>query len=86
MPSTSVFDAQEESWCNSVLPADVTRRIAIEAGVADGWWRYVGPRGRVIGMQTFGASGTGKDLFRHFGFTTAAVIEAAQSLLNTGDN
>jgi transketolase len=86
MPSTSVFDAQEESWRNSVLPADVTHRIAIEAGVADGWWRYVGPRGRVIGMKTFGASGTGKDLFRHFGFTVAAVIEAAQSLLNTGDN
>jgi len=69
-----------------VLPADVTRRVAIEAGVADGWWRYVGQRGRVIGMKTFGASGTGKDLFRHFGFTAAAVIEAAESLLNTGEN
>jgi transketolase len=69
-----------------VLPADVARRVAIEAGVADGWGRYVGPRGRVISMKTFGASGTGKDLFRHFGFTAAAVIEAAESLLNTGDN
>ncbi|HEY5558559.1 MAG TPA: transketolase [Steroidobacteraceae bacterium] len=86
MPCTSVFDAQEESWRGAVLPADVTRRVAIEAGVADGWWRYVGQRGRVIGMKTFGASGTGKDLFRHFGFTAAAVIEAAESLLNTGEN
>jgi transketolase len=86
MPATSVFDAQDESWRSSVLPAEVTRRIAIEAGVADGWWRYVGSRGQVIGMKTFGASGTGKDLFRHFGFTAAAVVEAAQSLLNTGDN
>jgi len=85
MPATSVFDAQQESWRAAVLPPDVPRRVAIEAGVADGWWRYVGPRGRVIGMKTFGASGTGKDLFRHFGFTTAAVIEAVESLLNTGE-
>jgi transketolase len=86
MPATSVFDAQAESWRSAVLPAGVTRRIAIEAGVADGWWRYVGQRGRVIGMRSFGASGTGKDLFRHFGFTSAAVIDAAESLLNTGEN
>jgi transketolase len=82
MPCTSVFDAQDESWRASVLPAGVTRRIAIEAGVADGWWRYVGPAGRVIGMRGFGASAPGKDLFRHFGFTSAAIIEAAESLLN----
>jgi len=50
--------------------------------VPDGWWRYVGPRGRVIGMTSFGASAPAKDLFRHFGFTSAAVVEAAESLLN----
>jgi transketolase len=86
MPCTSVFDAQDESWRASVLPDDVRCRVAIEAGVPDGWWRYVGPRGRVIGMTRFGASAPGKDLFRHFGFTSAAVVEAAESLLNTGEN
>ena len=82
MPCTSVFDAQDEAWRASVLPDDVRCRVAIEAGVPDGWWRYVGPRGRVIGMRSFGASAPGKDLFRHFGFTSAAVIEAVESLLN----
>ncbi len=85
MPATSVFDAQDAAWRESVLPAAVTRRIAIEAGAPDGWWRYVGARGRVIGMTRFGASGKGPDLFRHFGFTSAAVVEAAQSLLATGE-
>jgi transketolase len=82
MPCTSVFDAQDAGWRESVLPAEIDTRLAIEAGVPDGWWRYVGPRGRVIGMHGFGASAPGKDVFRHFGFTSAAVVEAAQSLLN----
>jgi transketolase len=82
MPCTSVFDAQEAAWKEAVLPPGVTARLAIEAGVPDGWWRYVGPRGRVIGMTGFGASAPAKDLFRHFGFTSAAVVEAAESLLN----
>jgi transketolase len=85
MPSTSVFDAQDAAWRDAVLPPLVTRRIAIEAGTPDGWWRYVGTRGRVIGMTTFGASGKGPDLFRHFGFTAAAVVETAQSLLSNGE-
>ncbi len=85
MPCTSVFDAQDETWRHAVLPPEVTRRVAIEAGVTDGWWRYAGSHGRVIGMHGFGASGPGKDLFRHFGFTSAAVVEAAESLLN-GEN
>ena len=82
MPCTSVFDAQDAAWRDQVLPPDVTARLAIEAGVPEGWWRYVGPRGRVIGMTRFGASAPAKDLFRHFGFTSAAVVEAAESLLN----
>jgi transketolase len=85
MPCTSVFDAQDAAWRDSVLPPSVTRRVAVEAGTPDGWWRYTGPRGRVIGMTTFGASGKGPDLFRHFGFTAAAVVEAAQSLLANGE-
>jgi transketolase len=86
MPATSVFDAQDAAWRESVLPPSVTRRIAIEAGAPDGWWRYAGSRGRVIGMTRFGASGKGPELFRHFGFTAAAVVEAAQSLLANGDS
>jgi transketolase len=85
MPCTSVFDAQDAAWRDVVLPPGVTARVAVEAGAPDGWWRYVGPRGRVVGMRSFGASGPAKDLFRHFGFTSAAVVEAAESLLN-GDN
>ena len=85
MPCPSVFDAQDAAWREAVLPPAVRRRVAIEAGVAEGWWRYVGPRGRVIGMSRFGASAPAKDLFRHFGFTHAAVVEAAESLLN-GEN
>ena len=82
MPCTSVFDAQDAAWRHAVLPPDVSARVAIEAGVADGWWRYVGARGRVVGMKGFGASAPAKDLFRHFGFTSAAVVEAAESSLN----
>jgi transketolase len=82
MPCTSVFDAQDAAWRDAVLPPGVGARVAIEAGVAEGWWRYVGPRGRVVGMKGFGASAPGKDLFRHFGFTSAAVVEAAEASLN----
>jgi transketolase len=82
LPCASVFDAQDAAWRNAVLPPEIAARVAIEAGVPDGWWRYVGPRGRIIGMTRFGASAPAKDLFRHFGFTSAAVVEAAESLLN----
>jgi transketolase len=82
MPCTSVFDAQDAAWRDAVLPPGVTARVAIEAGVPDGWWRYVGPRGRVVGLTRFGASAPARDLFRHFGFTSAAVVDAAESLLN----
>jgi transketolase len=82
MPCTSVFDAQDSAWRDAVLPPAVTARVAIEAGVPDGWWRYVGPRGRVIGMTGFGASAPARDLFKRFGFTSAAVVEAAESLLH----
>jgi transketolase len=82
MPCTSVFDAQDAAWRDAVLPPAVTARVAIEAGVPDGWWRYAGPRGRVIGMTGFGASAPAKELFKRFGFTPAAIVEAAESLLH----
>ena len=81
MPSTDVFDAQSAEYRGSVLPAAVTARIAIEAGVSDGWWRYVGSAGRVIGMDRFGMSAPAPELFRHFGFSADNVVDVAKELL-----
>jgi transketolase len=81
MPCTEVFDAQSADYRESVLPAAVTARVAIEAGVTEGWWRYVGTSGRVIGMSSFGASAPADELFRHFGFSQENVIKVASELL-----
>jgi transketolase len=64
-----------------VLPASCTRRLAIEAGATQSWWRYVGSGGRVMGIETFGASGKGPDLFKHFGLTTADLKAQVEQLL-----
>ncbi len=82
MPSTDVFDAQDKSYRESVIPENVSARVAVEAGVTDGWWRYVGPKGRVIGLDRFGESAPADKLFEHFGFTTGNVVAVAQELLN----
>jgi transketolase len=82
MPSTDAFNAQDMAYRESVLPAAVTARIAIEAGVTDGWWRYVGPAGRVIGLDRFGESAPANELFEHFGFTTGNVVKVAKDVLN----
>jgi transketolase len=76
MPCTSLFDAQDAGYRASVLPPGV-RRVAIEAGSRDGWWRYVGLDGAVVGMDTFGASAPAGKLFEHFGFTAANVAAVA---------
>jgi transketolase len=82
LPSTDVFDAQDQEYRESVMPARVTARVAVEAGVTDGWWRYVGPQGRVIGLDRFGASAPAGELFKHFGFTIDNVVAAAKESLN----
>ncbi|MDJ0793693.1 MAG: transketolase [Woeseiaceae bacterium] len=82
MPSTDVFEAQEISYKESVIPANVSARVAVEAGVTDGWWRYVGPQGRVIGLDRFGESAPANELFEHFGFTADNVVAVAKELLN----
>lgn len=81
MPCTDRFDKQDEKYRQQVLPAGVTMRIAIEAGVTDGWWRYVGAQGRIIGLDRFGASAPADELFEHFGFTVANVLKNARELL-----
>ena len=80
MPCVEVFDQQDASYREHVLPAGTTR-LVVEAGVADGWWRFVGGRGDVIGMTTFGQSAPAKELFARFGFTAAAVVDAARRLV-----
>jgi transketolase len=80
MPCTDLFDAQSRQYRETVLPPGVPR-VAIEAGVGDGWWRYVGGAGAVIGMTSFGASAPAKLLFEHFGFTRDNVIRTVEGLL-----
>ncbi len=82
MPSTDLFDAQDAKYKESVLPKDVDARIAIEAGIADYWYKYVGLEGRIIGMRSFGESAPAGDLFKHFGFTADNVVEQALELIN----
>ncbi len=76
MPSVEVFEQQDDDYKESVLPAAVTARVAVEAAIMDGWWKYVGTNGKVIGMTTFGESAPAPELFKHFGITTEAVTNA----------
>jgi len=82
MPSTDVFDAQDADYREAVLPSAVTARVAIEAGVTAGWWRYVGTHGQVVGLDRFGESAPANELFEHFGFTTDNVVAVAKDVLN----
>ncbi|WED22215.1 transketolase [Vibrio sp. JC009] len=81
MPATDVFDAQDEAYRESVLPSDVTARVAVEAGIADYWYKYVGFGGRIVGMTTFGESAPAGELFKMFGFTVENVVEKAKEVL-----
>ncbi len=76
MPSTNVFDEQDDAYKESVLPASVTSRVAVEAGVTGFWAKYVGLNGKVIGIDTFGESAPADELFKMFGFTVEAVVSA----------
>jgi len=80
MPSWELFDIQPQDYKDSVLPEHVTSRVAVEAGATQGWHKYVGSRGKVIGLDHFGASAPMNDLFSHFGITTESVIQAVKSL------
>ena len=80
IPSTSRFDQQDAAFRESVLPVSCTKRLAIEAGHPDGWYKYVGLNGSVIGMQTFGESGPGGEVMKHFGFTVETVVARAKAL------
>ncbi len=80
-PSWELFEMQDPKYKESVLPSKVTARLAVEAGVTLGWERWVGAKGKIIGIDTFGASAPYKILFKKFGFTVDNIIEQAKSLL-----
>ncbi|MBT6066441.1 MAG: transketolase [Proteobacteria bacterium] len=81
MPSSDVFDAQDESYRESVLPRAVSCRIAIEAGVSDGWRKYVGLDGAVIGLDRFGESAPAEAAFEYFGFTVENIVNQVNAII-----
>ena len=81
MPSTDAFDAQDAAYRESVLPQAVTARVAVEAAVTDGWWKYVGSHGAVIGVDRFGESAPAGELFKAFGLTVDTVVAAVKGVL-----
>lgn len=78
MPSRELFDRQSEAYKESVLPASVSNRVAIEAGISLGWERYTGPKGKILSIDTFGASGPGNEVMAYFGFTVDRVVGLAK--------
>jgi len=81
MPSWDIFERQDQSYRDQVLPPDLTARVAVEMASIMGWAQYTGPKGHIISMRTFGASAPLKDLQKKFGFTVDAVIQSARELL-----
>lgn len=82
LPSTDVFDAQDEAYRESVLPGDVSARIAVEAGIADYWYKYVGLKGKIVGMRSYGESAPADKLFPFFGFTVEHIVNLADEICN----
>lgn len=81
LPCWELFDEQDQDYRHSVLPPNVTARVAVEAGIQQGWERYIGTNGRFVGMSSFGASAPHSQLYEHFGITADNVVAAAKALL-----
>ncbi len=81
MPCMDRFEAQEQAWRDSVLPPAVTARVAVEAGCTSGWYKFVGLKGRVVGMDNFGASAPGKQLFEKYGFTVENLVAQINAVM-----
>ncbi|WP_058486917.1 transketolase [Defluviitalea phaphyphila] len=81
MPSWEIFEKQDEEYKNKVLPKNITKRVAVEAASSFGWHKYVGLDGRIISIDTFGASGPGNILFKHFGFTVENIVATVEDML-----
>src|SRR5690606_38356352 len=82
-PSLELFNQQDQAYQDRVLPPDITKRLAVEAGVTMPWHQYIGKDGAIIGIDTFGESGEGKAVMEHFGFSVTNVYEKAKQLLKT---
>ena len=76
-----MFEAQEQAYRDEVLPPSVTKRVVVEAGCTDGWYKYVGFSGKIIGLDRFGESAPAGQLFKEFGFTVENVVKAVEELL-----
>jgi len=85
LPSWEIFEKQPSEYHASVLGADSTPRLSVEAGVTTGWQRYTGTAGRNVGIDTYGASGPGSQVLKHFGFTKEHVAAEALRLLGRDD-
>jgi transketolase len=85
MPNPGCFMRQDEAYRDSVLPADLKARVAVEAGVTPGWASFVGDHGKVIGVDRFGASAPASELFEHYGLTVSAVSEAVRDSLASNE-
>jgi transketolase len=81
MPSFELFDAQEQSYKDEVFPREITKRLAVEAGITLPWYKYVTSEGAVIGLDRFGESGPGEEVMKYFGFTVENVCNTARTLL-----
>ena len=81
-PCLEWFDAQSADYRESILPSAVTARVSVEAGISQGWWKYVGSGGRCISLEHFGASASAEKLYAEFGITSAAIVAAAQEVMN----
>jgi len=82
MPSWHLFEQQDQSYRDEVLPPHITARVAVEQGSVIGWDRYAGSSGAIIGMHTFGSSAPLSDLLKKFGFTPEKVYEAAKDQIS----
>lgn len=80
MPSMELFDSQSSEYKESVLPRAITKRVSVEMGSSFGWHKYVGLDGKVIGIDTFGASGKASEVMAKFGFTTENIVKIYKSL------
>jgi transketolase len=80
-PCLEWFEAQPAEYRESILPSSVTARVSVEAGIAQGWWKYVGTNGRCISIEHFGASAGAEKLYEEFGVTVEAIVVAAQESL-----
>jgi transketolase len=81
MPCCELFDLQDAAYKESVLPSNVTARVSVEMAATFGWERYIGLKGKAIGMHSFGASAPLKDVLKRFGFDAEHVVAAAKELL-----